>query len=104
MKDHSIRLEIPNHLLGQHRVLGAAGQALRSGRSGTRTNIKFYDSLLRLVLDYKVQDGDWQRLCPDQAAQAVNTPRNGPIKETTAADFKNLLGPATGANATGLGE
>jgi hypothetical protein len=103
-KDHSVRLELPSHLLGQHRVLGSAGQELRSGRSGTRTNIKFDDSNLRLVLDYRVPNGEWMRLCPDQAAEAISQPEGGSIKETTATAFKQLLRPATGANATGLGE
>ena len=52
-KDHSLRLELPAHLLGQHRVLSTAGQELRAGVQGTRTNIKFDDENLRLVLDYR---------------------------------------------------
>jgi len=109
-KDHSIRLELPSHLLGQHRVLARAGQRLRAGQQNCRTNICFNDSNQRLVLDYKLQDGDWSRLCPDQASKAVGVVASrGGAKETTAEAFKSLLGPATegpasGANAVALGE
>ena len=104
-KDHSIRLELPGHLLGQHRVLGMAGQSLRAGRTGCRTVIKFDDDNMRLVLDYRLQDDNWKRLCPDQASRAVGTSLSrGGAKETTAEAFKNLLRPTSGANATPLGE
>jgi hypothetical protein len=108
-KEHSIRLELPGHLLGQHRVLGKAGQELRSGQTGCRTVIRFDDDNMRLVLDYKIQNDQWKRLCPDQAATAVGTGANlQSIQETSAEDFRGLLrhnpSPATGANATGIGQ
>jgi hypothetical protein len=104
-KDHSIRLELPSHLLGQHRVLSMAGQELRTGRKGCRTVIKFDDDKLRLVLDYKIQDEQWKRLCPEQAALVVgNRGEAQTIQETTAEAFKGLLRPATGANAEEIGE
>jgi hypothetical protein len=103
-KDLSIRLEIPNHLLGQHRVLNAAGQELRSGRPGCRTSIKFDDDGMRMVLDYRIKDGPWKRLCPDQAAAAVGKEgRRLGIEETSAEEFKDLLTPLSGSNATPLG-
>ena len=76
------------------------------GRQGCRTTIKFDDVNLRLVLDYKVQEGgEWARLCPEEASGVVSS-RSGrtTIKETSAADFKDLLRPVTGANATSLGQ
>jgi hypothetical protein len=101
----SMRLELPNHLLGQHRVLGKAGQKLRSSNAGSRTNVKYDDDNLRLVLDFKLKDGDWERLTPDQAANAVgDQPRGGATKETTADNFKKLLLPTTGSNSMPLGE
>jgi hypothetical protein len=106
-KNCSVRLELPNHLLGQHRLLAQAGQELRSKNSGSRTNIKFDDDRQRLVLDYKTKDGRWKRLCPDQAAGALDKQSEGAgIEETTTEDFRDLLSggvSATGANAETLG-
>ena len=99
-----MRLEIPSHLLGQHRVLSAAGKEVRSGRGGTRTTVKFDDDHQRLVLDYRVPDGEWRRLSPDQASVAVNDRgRATAIQETSAEDFRGLLAPLTGGNAALLG-
>ena len=103
-KELALRLEIPNHLLGQHRVLNTAGQELRRGRPGCRTTIKFDDDNLRLVLDYRLQDEQWKRLGPDQAAAAVGKEgRRLNIEETSAEAFMGLLEPLSGANATPLG-
>ena len=52
----SIRLELLSHLLSQHRVLSAAGQRLRTAYKGCKTNLRFEDENLELVLDYKVQE------------------------------------------------
>jgi hypothetical protein len=91
-------------LLGQHRVLNAAGQELRSGRQGCRTNVKFDDEAQRLVLDYRLQDGQWKRLCPDQASAVVGREgRRMGIEETSADDFRDLLTPLSGSNSTPLG-
>ena len=104
-KDHVVRLELPSHLLGQHRVLGKAGQELRAGLSGSKTIIRFDDDNLRLVMDYKTKDGPWKRLCPDQASAAVGTgTEERQTVETSATDFQALLRPASGANAQPLGE
>ena len=106
-KGISIRLELPNHLLGQHRLLGQAGQQLRSKNQGCRTNIKFEDDGQRLVLDFKLKEGEWRRLCPDQAADAISSRGELPgIKETSSEDFASLLQPsgvATGGNAEAMG-
>jgi hypothetical protein len=65
-KGRSIRLEIPNPMMGQHQVLNSLGQNLRTGNQGTRTNVRFDDEELRLVLDYKVQGSDvWKRVLPE---------------------------------------
>jgi hypothetical protein len=102
-KDHSVRLELPAHLLGQHRVLSAAGQELRSGRTGSRTTIKFDDDNMRLIMDYRVPNGQWKRLCPEQASGVVSSqPRE--IQETSTEEFRGLLRPLTGANLTEVGQ
>ena len=91
-------------MLGQHRVLGTAAQRLRAGTQGSRTNVRFDDDTMSLVLDYRVGDGPWKRLRPDQAAEVVG--RQGPkvgIEDTTAEDFESLLQPVTGANRVELG-
>ena len=56
-KDNTIRLEIPNHLLSQHRLLSLAAQRLGQANKNSHTNIKFDDDSLCLVLDYKVANG-----------------------------------------------
>ena len=104
-KNFSIRLEIPLHLLGQHRVLGTAAQSLRAANKGCRTNIRFDDDQRRMVLDYKLDGEPWGRLAPDQAAQVVSQRRGGApsMAETSAEAFGALLGPTTGSNSTPLG-
>jgi hypothetical protein len=99
----SLRLELPSHLLGQHRVLSSAAMELRKGKPGSRTSVKFDDDNLRLVLDYKVGDGPWKRLLPEQAAAVGDRARPIGLQETSADDFRSLLGPATGANTESLG-
>jgi hypothetical protein len=107
---HSVRLELPNHLLGQHRVLGKAGRELRTGQPGCRTHVNFDDDKERLVLDYKLKDKPWRRLCPDQASEAVGSSSlDRQAEETSAEDFRGLLrregeDSATGANAQPIGE
>jgi hypothetical protein len=99
----SMRLELPSHLLGQHRILSKAGADLRKTRPGSRTHIKFDDEALSIVMDYKLKDGDWMRLRPDQAKLAIPASAPKEIKETSSQEFEQLLTPstpATGANAT----
>jgi hypothetical protein len=105
-KECSIRLELPNHMLGQHRLLSQAGQELRSKNQGCRTSIKFEDDGMRLVLDYRLQNGAWRRLCPDKAAEVLSSRGGAGILETTSEDFRELIsrgGVATGGNAQELG-
>ena len=90
--------------MGQHRVLSQAAQKLRTANQGARTNINFDDSTMQLALDYKVKDGLWSRLRPDQAKEVINTEEKGRGGDTSSQDFLKLLGPGTGANATNLGE
>jgi hypothetical protein len=103
---HSIRLELPNHLLSQHRVLSTAAQRLRQSNKGARTVIKFDDDNLSLALDYRVsQEDSWMRLHPEQAAeisrmQGLSVGTN----KATAEDFAKLLTPQlTGGNTATLG-
>ena len=89
--------------MGQHRLLSAAGQELRSGRQGCRTTVKFDDERMRMVLDYKIGENPWKRLCAEEASQAISKgPGQTSIQETSAEDFRGLLRPASGANAITL--
>jgi hypothetical protein len=102
---HSIRLEIPNHLLSQHRILSSVAHKLRQANQGSRTNIKFQDGEMTLVLDYRVgNDGQWKRLYPEQAAEVAQ--RQGTSVGTTRAtarEFEELLTPRlTGGNAQNI--
>jgi hypothetical protein len=104
-KDFSIRLELPNHLLGQHRVLSQAGQELRTSNKGCRTNVRFEEESLGLVLYYRTQNSDtWKRVTPERAAAVVGKAVNRSIEEASEEDLRQLLGPATGANKTALGQ
>ena len=55
----AMRLELPSHLLAQHRLLSQAAQNLRKSKTGTRTNIKFDDNTMDMVLDYRLDGGQW---------------------------------------------
>ena len=96
----SMRLELPSHLLGQHRALTKAAANLRKAKPRTRTYVKFEDDTLSLVMDYRLEGGTWHRLRPDQAKQAVPDAAPRKIDEVSAEQFESLLNPATGANAT----
>jgi hypothetical protein len=101
-KDASIRLELPAHLLSQHRMLSSAAQSLRKAREGCKTNLRFDDDTMKLVLDYKVKDSPWARLRPEQA-RGVVAPADIGIQETSTEDFSKLLeNPSTGANSIPL--
>jgi hypothetical protein len=103
-KDHAIRLELPNHLLGQHRVLSKAGQELRSSNQGCRTNIRFDEETMKLVLDFKTQGADaWKRVRVEQASAVVGQKSGSGIQETSEEDLRELLEPLSGANKTPLG-
>jgi hypothetical protein len=101
-KEHSMRLEIPAFLLGQHRTLNRAALKLREAKPGTKTYVKFEDDSMSLVLDYRLQNGTWSRIRPEQAKQAIPASAPAPISEATAEEFSDLLSPATGANTTPL--
>ena len=96
----SMRLELPSHLLGQHRTLNRAAADLRKAKPGTKTYVKFEDESQSLVMDYRLEGGGWHRLRPEQAREALPTAAPQQIAEVSAQDFEALLGPATGANAT----
>jgi hypothetical protein len=103
----SMRLELPSSLMGPHRILSNAAQALRKSRPGTRTYVKFDDDTLSLALEYKVEGGHWARIRPEEARGAIKDSDKATVKETTAEEFSSLLipsstTPATGANAIGL--
>ena len=100
--DGSMRLELPSHLLGQHRALSNAAKSLRKSRPGTKTYVKFDDEELSLVMDYRLAGGSWTRLRPDQAKTAVPPEPEAALKEVSAEEFSSLLSPASGANATPL--
>ena len=111
--DASIRLELPTHLLSQHRVLSSAGQRLRSAYKGCRTNLRFEDETQELVLDYKLQDKQWSRLRHEEARK-LNPQTVASVQDTSSEDFARLLdqaprsapsgAKATGANAQPIGE
>jgi hypothetical protein len=104
--DHSIRLELPNHLLSQHRLLSSAAQKLRQSSQGSRTNVRFDDDNLGLVLDYRTkQDLNWKRLYPEEARQVGQMQdQSVATSRATAEECSQLLTAPTGANALPIGQ
>ena len=88
---HSLRLELPTHLLSQHRLLSEAGQKFRQSNAGGRTNLRFDDEKMQLVLDFKGKDGVWKRLRPEQAREVLATAVRE-SQDSTSEEFASLLG------------
>jgi hypothetical protein len=100
-----LRLELPRHLLGPHRILARAGQKIRQASKGCKTNLKYDDEAMGLVLDLKPEGGDWTRLRPESAKEAMQDLPT--LRETTPTELATLLGGrslTTGANALNLGQ
>ena len=110
-KEKSIRLEIPNHLLGGHRVLAGIAKKLRTNHQGCRTNIVLDDNDMSIALDYRTDpDGDWTRIRPQQAREALpKDDKSRGLREASVEELTNLLKSGgesrlTGANALPLGQ
>ena len=59
-----IRLEIPVALKSNFRVLESTAFRIRKTNPGAKTNVKFHDESLGLVLDFKTRDSDWRSIKP----------------------------------------
>jgi hypothetical protein len=97
----SIRIELPNTLLGSHRILGNTAKKLRETREGCKTSIKLDDSCLDVVLDYRLPNTDvWRKIRPAEAREALPYTNQVNGLETKADEIKKLLEapPLTGAN------
>jgi hypothetical protein len=99
----SIRIELPNHLLGSHRILGNTAKRLRENIVGCKTSIKLDDSVLDVVLDYKLLGKEiWKKIRPAEARQALPKATEIHGLETDAEEIRALLTPSanplTGAN------
>jgi hypothetical protein len=101
-------MEIPNHLLGSHRILNSLARKMRQQHHGCKTNVKLDDIDLAVVLDYRMPDTDvWKKIRPSQAREAMPVEEvRG--KETTVEEIARILSTTTkkqltGANALPLG-
>ena len=65
-----LRLEIPQHLKSNFKVLENTAFKIRKKNPGSKTNVKFSDELMGLVLDFKTNDSDWRTISPE-CARAV---------------------------------
>ena len=91
-------------MLKQHRTLSAAACKLRLTNQWAKTNIKFEDEDLSLVLDYRIGDNPWKRLKYEQAKEALPKTAEVGLQEATATEFAQLIDkPSTVAHAVPLG-
>ena len=60
-------MEIPVSLKSDFRVLETTAFKLRKKTPGTKTNIRFRDADMSLVLDFKSPDAEWRTVTSDCA-------------------------------------
>ena len=66
-----VRLDIPAHLRSDFRLLEAHGGLLRAKFKDLKRSIKFEDTLMGLVMDVRLTDGDeWERITPNDARRS----------------------------------
>ena len=59
-----LRLEIPQHLKSDFKVLENTAFKIRKKNPGSKTNVKFSDEVMGLVLDFKTTDSEWRTISP----------------------------------------
>ena len=62
-----IRLEVPVALRSDFRLLENVAFRIRKKTAGTKTNIKFRDEEMRMVLDFKSPNAEWRTVTPECA-------------------------------------
>ena len=66
-----IRLEIPESLRQSLRALESIAYLLKQKHPGLKRNVKFDDSTMNLVMDFKLDaTSQWKKMRPDQALEA----------------------------------
>ena len=92
-----LRLEIPDFLQNNFKVLQNAGYQIKKKSQGARRNVIFDDEDLDLALDVRVDDqGDWQRIRPAEARAAGARPGKGTSarRSLDAASISSMMGSA----------
>ena len=62
-----LRIDVPEHLKSDFKALETTAYRIRRKNVGARTNIKYDDIAMGLVLDFRVGEGDWLTVDPTRA-------------------------------------
>ena len=90
-----MRLEIPNHLQKDFRLLMKLSYTLKKKHPQLKRSVKFDEEALGMYMDIQMRtDGNWSRIKPEQAKTAMNNDpqhvADGPA-EMEAGDIVDLL-------------
>ena len=89
-----MRLQIPDHLQKDFRILMNLSYDLKRKHNGLKRNVKFDESDGGLFMDLKLSDdSDWKRIKRERAAAAVKKRRGSNVTaELDERELREMLG------------
>ena len=100
-----IRLEIPDFLQNNFKVLQNAAYQIKQNNRGAKRNVLFDDDKMDLALDIKLSDAvGWQRISPAEARTAGARAGKGPSarKNLDASEISSMMGSAGGSGGASV--
>ena len=91
--DAGMRLEIPNYLQKDFKILMRLAYLLKKSNPDLRRNVKFDEDCCGLFLDMQLKkDAEWKRVKPEEAKKAVQGRLSGGPSEMGADELKDMMG------------
>ena len=83
-----LRIDIPEHLKSDFKALETTAYRIRTKNRGAKTNIKYDDVKMGLVLDFRVGEGDWLTVDAEKARRVgVGSSGRTDIDEDALSEF-----------------
>ena len=102
-EDAGMRLEIPNHLQKDFRLLMNLAYDMKQKSPGLQRNVKYDEDELNLYMDVQIEDkGTWRRIRPEQVKE-LNLKRKTRRRGPDSFDIDELEG-LVGCSSEGEGE